>query len=311
MPHISGPDARTPRLPVQLAVAGLSALALAAGIGLPAASAAGSPRATDGHGGPPSYTRAKSIAYARTLLPKIVLPAGSKALPQHPLPRGLHHPSSLMLATDSIDIYRLYKLPGSLRRSARFLTKHVPAGMTGQGTGYESNRHGIVSEDVTYVPRRLPRGVSTADMVATVVRAPHHHSYLRTDVQVIWYPARSAAEHLSAPDYTSVRITAWISGHRRVHRVSRTFTSTAIRKRIIRLLNSLPASPGGVAMCPLILVTYRLTFFPVAGQKTAVISRFGCTTDGVQIGGVTQPALNDYGKLSALASHILHIRSQF
>jgi hypothetical protein len=303
MRHTSGPDATTRKLPVQLTVAGLTALALAAGIGLPAASA--SPAASPG--GPPSYTRAQSIAYARTLLPKIVLPPGSISLPQRPVPPGLRQPSGYMLATDSIDIYRLYKLPGSIFRSARFLDKHVPAGMIQDGTGTSGDRHGITSEDVSYVPRRLPRGVQSADLVATVVRAPHHHSYLRTDVQVVWYPARSAAEHLSAADYTSVRITAWVYG-RHVRRVSRTFQSEAIRKRIIRLLDSLPASPGETVSCPLILATYRLTFFPVAGQKAAVVSRFGCTADGIQVGGVTQPALSDFGRLSTLAGHIMHIR---
>jgi hypothetical protein len=303
MRNASGPDAKPWRLPVQLAAAGLTALALTAAISLPAASAA----SAAGAGKPPSFTRAQSIQYARSLEPRIVLPSGALRLPQRPVPPGLRHSAGFMIATHSVDIYRLYKLPGSLTASERFLTHHVPAGMTNEGTGKSWDRHGLIEEDVTFVPGKLPRGVSSADLVATVVHAPHHHSYLRVDAQVIWYPARSAAEHLAAKNYSSVRITAWIYGHR-AHRVSKTFSSGKVIRRLVRLLDSLPASPGGVTPCPLILVTYRLTFFPAGSAPEAVVSRFGCTSDGVQVGGVAQPALSDYGRLSTLAGRIMHIR---
>jgi hypothetical protein len=303
MRHMSGPEARSRRLPAQLAVAGLTALALTAAISLPAASAKVAASASH----PPSFTRAQSIKYALSLEPRIVLPSGAQRLPQHPIPPGLHHPAGFMIATHSVDVYQLYKLPGSIRASERFLVQHVPAGMISDGTGKSWDRHGLIEEDVSFIPRRLPRGVSSADLAATIVHAPHHHSYLRVDAQVAWYPARSAAEHLSAKDYGSVRITAWVYGHR-PHRVSKTFTTKKVIRRLVRLLDSLPASPGGVTPCPLILVTYRLTFFPAGGAPEAVVSRFGCTSDGIQVGGVAQPALSDFGRLGTLAGHIMHIR---
>ncbi|HWF81410.1 MAG TPA: hypothetical protein VN695_12575 [Streptosporangiaceae bacterium] len=48
-----------------------------------------------------------------------------------------------------------------------------------------------------------------------------------------------------------------------------TFRQRAIIDKLTRVLNGLPASPGGVAHCPVMLRVYYLTFEPVKGQAAS------------------------------------------
>jgi len=298
--------------PARLAITGLAALALAAGCG-----AAPSPRA-EGHpsvrldaaraGGPPAGSRAQARRLARRLLGRVVLPRGSRPRPRHPLPPGLRRPADGGLAVDAVDIYRVVELPMPMRAAERFLAAHTPPGMTLSATGSEGDRHGTTERNVADMLRKPPRGIASAQVVDGIVRGPDGRSLVRVDAQVSWYPARSAAEYLDPGQYQAAEVTATIYGQRHVRKVGRTFTSAAIIDRMARLLDSLPASPGGATTCPNITVTYRLRFTPVGSAPPYVVQRDGCTSDGVTVGGQAQPALADYGKLGALLGRLLHVR---
>jgi hypothetical protein len=264
---------------------------------------------TAGHrGGPPPGTRADALRLARRLIAENVLPPGARGLPQRPIPLGLRQVGGQAIGVkSSVDVYRLFALPVSMRQAAAFLARHAPAGTRSGGTGQSGGPGGITEMDVSYFLNRLAPGISSAGLTDTVVPARRGGSLLRIDAQVIWNPPRSAAEHIDPRDYRAVRIHAELYGHGAQH-VTRTFTARGVIGRLARLLNGLPASPGGLYPCPLQLATYQLTFEPKASQPKIVVATQGCSSDTVTVGGARQPALEDFGKLTALAGQITRVR---
>jgi len=260
-------------------------------------------------GGPAAGTRAESVRLARRLLSLLVLPRGTRRLPSQPVPIGLSQSvAGGLAATTTIDRYRLYSLPLSVARASTFFATHVPAGMTTEGTGQSGEGGGVTALLVTDTPVRLPAGISAVDLTDTIVPGPPGRALLRADVQVIWFPARSAAEHLVAADFRAVRIDAWIYGTA-VRHIRSTFTATPVIARLARLLNVLPASPGGLVNCPMIWATYQLTFKAAAGHPDAVFNADNCLTVPVSVGGAKEPDLYDGSStVAAAAGHLLHVR---
>ena len=251
--------------------------------------------------GPPSQTRAAATRIAGRVLAHLVLPAHATRLPQRPVPPGLRRPADHSPAVDSVDRYRLYHLPLSVPAAVGFLAAHPPPGMTADGTG-----SGTDGRDVTFAPRHTPAGIEGIELDYSVVPGPRSGALLRADAEVIWYPARSAAEHLDPADYRTVRITATVYGTS-VRTVARTFTSAAAIGRLIRALDALPASPGILYHGPAMLVTYRLAFGPAKGPPAAVVDADNCPPDTITVAGQPQPALQDFGTVAALAGRLMHL----
>jgi hypothetical protein len=256
----------------------------------------------------PAGSRGQALRLARKLLAELVRPAGSATLPQRPLPAGLRRPFSTESATSYLDIYRLFSLPVPMRKAEHFLSTHTPAGLKQFGTGTYSSSGRVTTESVTLAARRLPAGISSLQVVETIVPGPGGGTaLLRADAQVIWYPDRSPAEFLTVASFRAVRLQAPKAFGRGPGTVTRTFTARAVIRRLVRVVDSLPASPGGVFHCPLLTGTYEVTFLPRAGHALAVVSVPGCAADDVTVGGVTQPALADFGRLTSAVRALLHL----
>ncbi len=196
-----------------------------------------------------------------------------------------------------------------MRRTIRFLNHHHPAGWEWSGSGESSagspGEKFVSEEDVEYQPKRTAPQFSAIQMMVEVVRGQDGHARTRVDVQVIWYPPRSAAEHLIASHYDAVTIDAWFSGTS-VHHAKRTFRQQAIIDKLTRVLDSEPASPGGFVSCPAELVTYRLTFRPVKGHPSVTVAADGCFDYGITVGGLPQPSLVDnHDKVESIAQHLM------
>lgn len=291
-----------------LAATGMAGIMLVAGCGTAAAMGAGSPvtLATARHSGPPAGTRAQAAKLAMTELGRGKLPHGSQRLSQRPLPPGLRQPGGGIGGTTSLDRYRLYELAMSPKRVIAYLRSHPIPGTTSNGAGSTSQGKHVLTRSIGFVPAHLEWGIASVQISDTVVAARGGHSLLRTDVSVSWFPARSAAEHLTASHFTKATVTVRISqAHGRT--IRRSFTSAAAIRKIARLLNGLPASPGGVYSCPLILRTYQVVLTPKAGQPQVVISHLGCSQDGITVGTQAQPALQDFGALPNLLDRLLHL----
>jgi|HubBroStandDraft_1064217.scaffolds.fasta_scaffold55979_2 hypothetical protein len=302
-----------------LAVVGLAALALV-GATSPVSAAAhegegaypsSAAAQRDVQGQPPFATRARARRVAWRLLATVVLPPGTHRFAGRRLPGELRQPAELTSAVATVDLHRVFAEQRSMRGVIEFLDHHHPAGMSADGTGEAFNiRHGrdiVTEEDVTYVPDHLAPPFSAIEMVVQTVPGRRGHALTRVDVQVVFYPRRSAAEHLVASHFRAVTINGWSAGTSEGY-LQRTFRQRAIIDKLARVLNSLPASPGGWESCPAIFATYALTFKPVKGQAGATVTVPGCFAYNISTGGQSQPSLVDNGKIETIAQSLLAFR---
>jgi hypothetical protein len=292
-----------------LAVVGLAALTLVGASG----SASASPRETEGarpasasarSGEPPAATRAEARRTGRRLLALAVLPPGTHRFTGKRVPAVLRHPSQTIAADAYADVHHIFAGNRSMRAVLAFLRHHHPKGMTQTGTGELGLRGHAIEKEVDYSPRHLPAGFQEIDFLVEVVRGQHGHADLRTDVELVWYPPRSAAEHLAAGHFRAVKISAVIYG-KGVRQEHRTFRQQAIIDKLTRVLNAAPASPGGWESCPAIFESYTLTFIPVKGEAGAKVQVPGCFQYRITVGGHAEPPLADTGKIENIAHHLL------
>ncbi len=297
-----------------IVVAGLAAMTLAGVAGTADAAPRIAPlkplTSTAGTGTPPHSTRTTSRKLARRLIGEVELPPG--AVQQHftKLPKVLRHVGGSTASYHKVNVVRFYWDPRGLDRAYAFMSSHHPKGWTlyDSGSAYEK-KHGkkiYFEKDVTWAPRHLPAADDDVEMQIDVV--PHHgHTWIKVGLQVIWYPRRSAAEHLIASHLRSVTARAY-RYNEKPHHIRRTFRQRAIIDRLASVLNSTEASPGTPFInCPLIDVTYVLTFQPKGHQKDVKIQIDGCYSMGVVVGGHDQPALVDDYKIEPIIDHLLRI----
>jgi hypothetical protein len=236
---------------------------------------------------PPSGSRAMATAAARRLLGALILPAGSRQLGQRPLPGALREPGESIGATALVDVYRLYRLPGSMAATAAFVQSHFPRGMTAAGNSYGSG-----PDVVSAQPRRMPTGIDALELVYTIASGPHGSSLLRADAQAVWYPPRSAVEYLVASWFRAVRISAaGVPGDQVTTR------NPGAIARLVSHLNSLHAHPPLVLRCPALTASYQFALIPKGNQPavTVTVTTSRCDADAVTVGGRPQPSLWDPG----------------
>jgi len=253
-------------------------------------------RAASEPGVPTAGTAAEAGAEASHLLAGLVLPGGSRRIPQRPVPAAVSSPAE-DLGT-GLDEYRLFSLPMSMTAAQQFVQAHLPSGLTSGGSGRGGDRDGPQYYDVAadVPPRAVPAGIYTAQLVYTIAADPDGGSLLRADAQIIIYPARSAAEYLDPASIRSVTVS-----HTAPDPISRTITSRPEIARLARLVDSEHAFPLGLVFsCPAEFPpSYQLTFTPVsASRPTVMVDPGNCMGDGVFADGVRQPALQDAGLLS-------------
>jgi len=178
-----------------------------------------------------------------------------------------------------------------------FLTRHVPAGMQPRWPGNVGNG---TDRYVLDVPAHLPRGIAHANL-EVVVSPRGSGSLIRAEVQVVWYPPRSAAEYVHPGRYRSVTVTVpKLSDASRGDTVTRTFTSQAVITQLAALLNRLPGMLPTAFYCPIMRVgarplpsPYRLAFTPRSrGWPTIAAAPVGCFQGGIVVGKHRQPALD-------------------
>jgi hypothetical protein len=215
-------------------------------------------------------------------------------------PAVLQHP---LLVMSYLDVPGFSVAPEPMHQVLAFLFHHHPKGMRLTGNGTLGGRSYLVHE-VGYSPRRLPAAFTEIGMIVQILPGRHGHTWVRTDVQLVWYPRRSAAEHLAADHFTSVTVDAFGYGQSGGHE-RRTFRQRAIIDKLIRALNSAPASPGGTMFCPIIMETYALTFAPAHGQAGVSVQVPGCFQYVIKIGGRDQRPLADTGQVEKIAHALM------
>lgn len=293
----------------------LATVALLAACGSVAAPVASGPHVHPGgtqlaaRGGPPAGSRAEAVTLARLLLSRLRLPSGARRLPSAPVPPSLRSPSLRGGAANQVDLHQIYKLRQPMDAVAAVLTARVPTGMSQAGTGKGTGPSGVTSMEVSYTPRSVPAGIYMAQLVLTVVPAGSGGSMARADAQVIWFPPRTAAEHIDPPRYHVLAITVTIYG-RRPHTMHKVVTSQAVITRLAEALNRSPARPVQTLGCPLVFAGYRLAF-AVSRQALPVVvvvaTRWPCEGVQIRVSGRLQPPLEDAGTLVTAADQVLGV----
>lgn len=148
------------------------------------------------------------------------------------------------------------------------------------------------------VPAHLPRGIAQARL-AVVIIPRGSGSLIRAEVQVVWYPPRSAAEFINPGRYRSVTVTVpELSDTRRYATVTRAFTSRAVITQLAALLNRLPGMLPMAFFCPDMRAgfqpsPYRLVFIPWSRRWPVITAApVGCFEGGIVVGKHRQPALD-------------------
>ena len=203
---------------------------------------------------------------------------------------------------------RWWRVPGPPRTVLAWIRAHLPAGFTPAGSGGGSSQSSPSVEmtadifALSPVPGVLPQ----RQLVVTAI--PYRgQTALRTDAQVAWLPARSAAERIpSGVRAVTVTPAFGLNQDPRRDRLDHAFTVTnpAQVARIVALADALTVYPPGLHPCPADFGgVMRLAFLDRAGGQ--VLARFsaqygGCGVVSVGIGGKTQPALSTYTTSGAL-----------
>ncbi len=232
--------------------------------------------------------------YALGLLAKLRLPGGVRPVAWPAQPGRLAQPMLPYWPNDAVTAQALYRAGASMGSVDWFLLGHVPAGMRPRWA-YPANGN---DRFVLDVPAHLPARIAQASL-AVVIIPRGSSSLIRAEVQVVWYPPRSAAEYIHPGRYRSVTVTvpepSDASGHATV---TRTFISRAAITQLAALLNRLPgmlpiafscqAMRAGLPPSP-----YRLVFTPRSRQwPTIAAAPVGCFQGGIVVGKHRQPALD-------------------
>ena len=173
-----------------------------------------------------------------------------------------------------------------------FLVGHVPAGMRPRWAGDPGNGTDRYLLDV---PAHLPRGVAQANL-ALVIIPRGRGSLVRAEVQVVWYPPRSAAEYVFPGRYRAVTVTVPAASGGGT--VTRAFTSRAVITELAWLLNRLPGMLPTGFNCPAMSgrippAPYRVVFTPRSRRWPAISAApVGCWAGGILVGKHRQPALD-------------------
>jgi hypothetical protein len=200
---------------------------------------------------------------------------------------------------------RWWQVSGTPRAALAWVHAHLPAGFTLAASGSSSGGPAETQADAFALPP-VPGVLSQRQLVVTAV--PYRgQTALRTDAQVAWLPARTAAERIP-PGVRAVTVTPVFGLNRdtRLDRLDRAFTVTdpAQVARLVALADGLAVSPPGVRSCPADFGgAMRLAFLTRSGGR--VLARFtaeygGCGSVSVSIGGKTQPVLSTWTNSGAL-----------
>lgn len=239
-------------------------------------------------------------AYALGLLAKLKLPAGARQAPWPARPGRLPQLVLPYWPTDAVTAEAQYRAGASMGSVWRFLTGHVPAGMQPRLPGNIDNG---TDRYVLDVPAHLPQAIAHANLEVVIIPRGSG-SLIRAEVQVVWYPPRSAAEYIHPGRYQSVTVTVpKLSEAGRDATVTRTFASRAVITQLAVLLNQLPGMLPTSFSCPAMKggarpppSPYRLVFAPRSRQwPTIAAAPVGCFQGGIVVGKHKQPTLDFSG----------------
>ena len=245
-----------------------------------------------GTAGPAASPRQRAVADAARIMTSFPRPPG--AVRTGPI-ASLAQPGARPATPDLTSLTQWWQVPGRPQGVLAWIRAHLPSGYSQDGTGF-----GPGSWTDAFALPAVP-GVLTERELVVLAVANHGDTAIRVDAQVVWLPARPAAERIPA-GVTRITVTPVFGFNRnpRAKRLDHAFTVTDPAKvaGIVALVNGLTRFPAGSFSCPADFGgQMRLTFGmrpggPVAARLTADYG--GCGVVSVRIGGRAMPALSEY-----------------
>jgi hypothetical protein len=208
---------------------------------------------------------------------------------------SLTQPGERPATPDLATVTQWWRVPGRPPSVLAWIRAHLPSGFTPDVTGTGNGQW----TDVFALPA-VPDVLTQRELVVLAV-PDGGQTAIRADAQVVWLPARPAAERIPS-DARVVTVTPVFGFYPdpRYERLDRAFTVTDPAKvaRIAAVIDGLARFPAGTFSCPADFGgLMRLTFFarpggPVLARVAAQYG--GCGSVSVRIGSRDMPALSAY-----------------
>jgi hypothetical protein len=250
---------------------------------------------------------------AEAHLGKLTLPAGAARSGREPAGDGgaLAHPFSGPPATPNVVDYHLWwvALGESPAAVLQYVEDHPPAGgqpgLAGSSSG--SGRTSVTGIGFTWPAE--PGRLGTRWLLVEAVALGGGSTGVRADSQVVWIKRRPASERIPVG---SRRLVLTTTRFGRLIQGPLTFSSPDAIRRVVKLLNALPAEQPGAISCPLDRGSrIRLAFFGAARAwplAVAVVDPSGCRVVRLTIHGRKQPPLIGGATLAGRLSHALGVK---
>jgi hypothetical protein len=240
----------------------------------------------------PASPRQRAVADAARMMASFPRPPGAV---RTGLIASLTEPGVRPGGPDLVSVTRWWHVPGRPQAVLAWVRAHLPAGFTPSGTGFGSGSW----TDMFALPA-VPGVLIERELVVLAARY-RGQTAIRVDAQVVWLPARPAAERVP-PDAAVLTVTPvfGLNPDPRAERLDRPFTVTAPAKvaRITAVINGLTRFPPGVYACPADFGgQMRLTFSvrPGGPVLARVIAPYGgCGSVSFRLGRRDMPALSEY-----------------
>jgi hypothetical protein len=272
----------------------VAATAVLGGVVFIASAPAGPSITSTGGGTRAAANKAAAESDAPRLLSRLVLPSGSTRLASEPAGDHSQLASCSCPATPNlIDAHGWWRVPERLGEVISFVDAHRPAGtrlvVTGGGRG-----PGYSSKMVTFAFAPVAGVLATRWLAVNATTLPDGSTGVRADGASVWVTPRPASEVI--PPAKRLRITV-VRGPKLLQPPITVRSQRKVR-RVVGLLNRLPAAQPGISSCPSDPgIRVVLDFYGSARARTpsavATIVVGGCGGVLLRLHGRPQPALGD------------------
>jgi hypothetical protein len=246
----------------------------------------------------PTNAAAARVA-AQRVLGALSLPPGATRSQGDPSGSTLSKPASWPGTPDLVDLHQFWRVPGDHFGVYDWIRAHPPPSSVQRVSGGEGVNGSIVTQYVGFSFGGFPTEWPSETLLVTVTAARGGATAVRADGQVVWLFERPASERIP-PDVRAVTI----SERRLNGRPSGPWTVTdrSRVRRIVALVNSLPAGQPGAVACPADMgPTVMLAFASAApgGKRlaTAYADVSGCGFVNLWIRGHAEPFLDGGSRL--------------
>ncbi|HLM97087.1 MAG TPA: hypothetical protein VK283_12280 [Acidimicrobiales bacterium] len=286
----------------------VTATGLAAVASLATTAARHAPLAWHEPGSPPATSEsdpnaAAATDEARRLLGLVPAPDSGWAPEPSAPTQSLAAPIAVEATPDLVDLYQLWRAPGTFGAVQAWVSSHPPTGSHPAGSGTSSGNGTVLETSLTYAYPVVADRFESRQLVVAFAPLPRRGVGIRVDAQVVWYPSRPAAERIPAG---TTRVTATVytrtgltgSPENDLGRAS--FRYRPVVRLLAGLVDSLPMAVPGPRSCPAdtgARPQLELDFSggPHVPEVKVHDDTNGCGGIAFRVGQTAQPPLTDDG----------------